>query len=542
MDSKQIKTFDDVWSRLPHLFKILNSFTILNLNVTDIADTIYNTDYCNIKDFKVLSLGKGDHTIFIPDNGIWKEQNNDDEIRHIIKRFMNIINKQIIDPICFLVGKIEVIPANQRNSENNNMLQLLKMKHHMFTKLYSMLGSRHQDTIIKHLIHRLTMETKHTDFKQENFDRATEYIAFTDGVYSFRAKALIPNKEAYDLLITQHCGLAYEDVKNTSVSTYEECKTFLKQIIPHEDVRHWLLRRYNRAAAGVVEKLILILHGPMGNNGKTKLLELLNKTFDSLFCKCSSALLNPETGHSKSKPNEELMSIKKALIIAFSEPDKNKQLNMSMLKEMSGGDPITGRRLFKGKEMFYAKGLINIGCNFIPHMDATDEGAFNRIRAVKFDSQFITDVKKVNEINHIYLANESISSSFDNWKFAMMKIIMEHDYDVETPDSVLEHTYAYRQREDWIRLFFDKMIVKEETMRTTYVTFPELWREFKSWKKENDVLQNITNAMFREEIKRMFPDSAYKNDTSSEGTRLRDCFVGFKIVAGDCQISHDDYD
>lgn len=524
MAQHNINNYDDIWTRplsssyRSHLDSLKKDFTIV-----EAAMAMYMTDFANIQDFRATSFKH--NTVFIPHNGIWLQQHNDNALIDICNRFSVIIRRALLDRISILLETF-----SQRKDITEDLTEAVKLKYAIFSKLNNYISGSQQKLFINAIIHRIVMSSKDTGFIPEHFNRATEYIAFADGVYSFQRNTIIPHKEAYNLLITQHCGFDYADVLNVNKSTYDQCYSFISQIIPDNEVRSWLLRRYNRAAASVIEKIILILHGPKGNNGKTKFLDLLEKTFGRLFCKCGSALLAPEASSSKSKPNEDLMSTKNSLIIAFSEPDKNKPLNMSMLKELSGGDPITGRRLYGEKETFYAKALINIACNFIPHMDATDQGAFNRIFAIHFHSCFVTDPKDVDMENNKYLADLSISSYFDTWKFAMMKIILEANQDCPTPANVIQHTQEYRYREDILQHFIKEFIIPDPA---SYVSLSDLWIYFKSWKKQNEFSQNITSGMFREDIINYLDEANYRKDTVINGKRLKNVFKGFRFNCTD---------
>ena len=503
----------------------------MNLNVSDIANMIYSTDYANLKSFRAIVMTKSDTCIYIPTCGVWKEQKGDEEVRNIIKRFMVILEREIIDRIQVFISKIKLIPEKERTPQQNEELELLERKATLFTKLYGLLGDNKQDSIIKHLLHRIVMETKYyDDFKHENFNNAEGFIAFDDGVLDIAKGELIPEQDALQLLFTQTVGYNYEDVKNVDQEVKDACWDFLCKVLPDGKLRDFLLRRYNRAFSGIVEKLILILYNKKGNNGKTKLLELLERALGDSYVKCNAKLLYPETLNSSSGANEDLMSIKNALIVAFSEPDANKTLNMALLKELSGGDTITGRKLYKGKERYKAKGLINIACNHICSMNASDassKATFNRIRCIPFESEFTTDEALVNEQNNVYLADESISKYFDEWKYAFMNIVLSyHDKEVKTPDKVLEHTRNYQKREDALTRFFTEHVVKVDD-QDKYITQNDLYATFKDWAKDEQVYYKKSN--FIDDIKGHFEKDSFKSDTTIKYFRVKNVWKGYSF-------------
>jgi phage/plasmid-associated DNA primase len=372
------------------------------LNETDIADAIYNCDYNNIKDWKAVVMSKTDTKLFIPLNGIWVEQKGLEEVRDLIKKFRIVIGNHVILSIQIMINKIDAIAKQTKDDEEE--LKFLHDRFKFFNLLIDRLGGKLQDAAIKQLIHRVSMETSYTDFRLENLDRAVGYLAFDDGVYSFKEKKLIPQKEALSLYLTRSVGYYYEDVLNVNQKDQDACRTFVEQILPDELVRMWFLKRLHNSFQGIVEKLIVFFYNKGGHNGKTKLFELLDRTLgEQLFCKCSKKLLNPDTSNNVSSNNEELMSIMGTLLAVYSEPDPNRPLNMSLLKDLSGGDPITGTRKYKSKEKFYAKALQIVLCNLIPAMDSIDKACFNRIRCVPGESEFVLKKEDVNEEEYRFL-------------------------------------------------------------------------------------------------------------------------------------------
>lgn len=539
-NAKGVSEYDDIWSKkLPSNFIAMREMKYLNMNVSDIASMLYQTDFGDIKNFRALVISKVETTVYIPMNGIWEEQKDDSKLRQLVKRFMTVLEREVIQSIEIFKHDLEDIPEKDRTPDENDQLEFLTQKYMLYAKMYSMLGGSTQDSILKHLIHKIVIDTEQSDFKQENLDKASGYIGFDDGVYSFEEKCLIPNKKAYDLYITQHVGYSYADVENVAEEVYEACNIFLKRLLPGDDVRDWLLRRWNRSAAGIVEKLVLFLHGALGNNGKTKLLELLKHTFGKHYRKCSKKLLNQETGNSAGSANEELSALKNALLAAISEPDATRRLAMSLIKELTGGDGISCRGIYQKKSEFQSKALILIACNDIPEMDSKDEGGFNRIRCVPFFSEFTTDEEKVDETQHIYLADLDIGKHFATWKYAMMKIILEHNEEIPTPEIVMEHTRQYKEREDVLKRFVSDKVVRTDDDKDG-VTRKQLWDAFKNWLAEEEETCQLKKSQFREHILRYFPRNKYTLDKRVSPTiRYQDAFIGYKLRP-DIETTEDD--
>lgn len=553
-ERKDVNTYDELWSKgLPASFWDLKLLSDKNFNITDITDVIYRSDYCEIQSWRAIENTKTDISVYIPVCGVWEEQKGNSMMRDLIERYMKVLKKLVIDQIAVLKlkAKEQIECVADTKLDMNKLVEhykFLDKREEFYTKLYNYLGNRNQDTIIKRLIDKMVKETKDDEnFKTENFNRATGYIAFTDGVYSFEKKGLISEKEALPLLITKTTGYDYQKVIEVNDENMVACMTFIQQIIPNQNILKWLLWVYNRHFASIVLKLILILHGQRGNNGKSRLMELINMALgDLLYCKCGNELLNKKSFNNIGGTNEELMSMNGALFIAFQEPNRKSAFDMSVLKELSGGDAITGRRLFKGKEKFYIKGLINVCCNDIPPLDGADEASFNRIMCVPFNSIFTSNPNLIDTENHIYPADTTINEKFEMWKYAFMKIVLKSDEPIDTPDEVLAHTNQYRERENVIWHFVkdcvEEVLNDDGTIdKKRYILRKDLLSRYKYWLKEEGYEIKVDKNEFDKNIKEILNN--YREDTTINNKRFKaKLFLGYRMI-NDCVIScEDDYD
>ena len=122
----------------------------------------------------------------------------------------------------------------------------------------------------------------------------------------------------------------------------------------------------------ISSKLFISLLGQAGYNGKSTLFSLMKKILTSTFC--SSVNKNVifkqknETSHESS-----LMSIMKIRCAYFSETDEDNILNTSLIKQITGGDPIKCREIYKkeGDEHMFLTKLI-IGTNTIYSVSKKD--------------------------------------------------------------------------------------------------------------------------------------------------------------------------
>jgi len=371
---------------------------------------------------------------------------------------------------------------------------------------------------------------------------------------------LLDDKDALPLMITTYIPYTYEEVVNCPQDVYEGAKGFVEQVLPNKDVRDWFMKRVNNALRGIVEKYFLICYNLCGDNGKTKLLELIGASFgDMLYAKCNNKILNRDNSGANAA-NEELMKIMGKVFVALSEADANKTICMSFVKELIGGDGISGRKMYKGVEEFKAKALMVLICNSMPSIDTKDKGSMKKIKCVPFESTFVskeelpedkeTMIKKVMKKDEngsdtdevlksyqvIYEKDENISTHFKKWRIGFMKYLLEYNnIQVNEPYEVQMETKEYRNNEDYIQQFVDERICKTKEINIDKpLYFHEIWDVYKDWIKEDEErnFSKEKKASLNTKIHSYLDKTAYMKDTTRNGKKYKNCWLGYKINFG----------
>jgi P4 family phage/plasmid primase-like protien len=531
----KLETEDDIWKgQASQGWAQMKYFSHTEMNHSDIASRCFGLSFLfrdNLVAFD--SDDKRDYVYIFDDySGIWRESlGKHAELVNQIELIRMKINNNIVKQM-EKVMKLSMVKAS--NEEDKDMKEAyekkakaISKKLKLYTDLLMNLGKPCWQTgVINSIIVRVIMSTKWSEYKRSNFGTKAGYIGFTDGVYSFKTKGLIPNAEAKDLFITTTTGYAYEDVQNCVMDA--EFVTFLCQIIPQEDLRKYLLSKWKNSLAGLIEKLIFIYYND-GNNGKSVLLNtLMKKTIgDAHFVKANNKMIYPEKYTNAGGSNEELMALQDKMFALISEPDNTKKLSMSLLKELSGGDDISGRKMYKGKQEFVFRGSIHIICNDIPSPDSNHAATYNRLRCIPFISTFTLNDDDVDHTKNVYKMNITIDQKFDVWKVMLMKCILDAEDVTTTPQIVIEHTKKLQQREDVLKRFISDVVEEKEGGVIHYMA---LWDEYKTWMREEGMFRDaLKKSDFKDKIIKYFPANAFKERTTHQGRTVRDIFKGYRI-------------
>lgn len=226
------------------------------------------------------------------------------------------------------------------------------------------------------------------------------------------------------------------------------------------------------------------------SNGKSKCIELYQKAFGDYCCTLPIALLTQKRGTSNAA-TPELARAKAKRFAVLQEPGENERLNIGLMKEMTGGDKVYARGLYREGTEFKPQFKMILTCNHLPLVPSDDGGTWRRIRVVKFESKFCDNPDPNN--HHEFPIDTSLSQRFDEWAEVFMSILIEHHrklvikkFKDAEPDEVLECTREYQRRNDVVADFMECCVVKDVDGGTVLVD--HAYSDFKTWLKDEGLV------------------------------------------------------
>jgi len=165
------------------------------------------------------------------------------------------------------------------------------------------------------------------------------------------------------------------------------------------------------------------------------------------------------------------------------EPGENEKINIGLMKELSGGDRILARGLFKEPIEFRPQFKMIMTCNELPEVPSDDGGTWRRIRVVEFTSKFV-DVPDPTKPNEFPVELE-LSEKFDKWADTFISMMIHHhkNFDpkkMQEPMEVRIATEGYKKNNDVIGQFVSERIIKDTTV-TTRTLLTKLYGDFRAW-------------------------------------------------------------
>jgi putative DNA primase/helicase len=304
--------------------------------------------------------------------------------------------------------------------------------------------------------------------------------------------------------ITQIANVAFDPKANCP-----KWRAFIDLIFGSDDEA----KRYIQALLGyscsgdVGEHILPICYGS-GANGKSTLwnaiVELLG---DYAMLAPSKLLLGTTNEH-----DTVIASLYQRRLVAISEPDEGSKLREARVKELTGDEQITARRMREDYWSFRRTHKFWLSTNHLPQINGTDEGIWRRIKLIPFR----VDLRKVTEPipdYHKLLVGEE-GPGILNWLLAGFRDWKANGF-IE-PQSVINETQSYRGSSDELgRFITDCCDVSPELV----VASSELFDAYRVWGGD------MSQVRFSKQMQTRFAHSKrtfgrYRNKQVFEGISL----------------------
>lgn len=384
------------------------------------------------------------------------------------------------------------VESNMRNSMIDNIINKLEnvtFKKSVMTEMHYLFKSLEPNFVSK-------------------LDANPYLIGFKNGVFDLESFTF-KNGNPKDYL-TQSTGYEYIDY-DSELDEVKDIYSFLKQIIPNDKVREYLLKILGRSLCGINDEKFYIFTGLSGANGKSTLINFLEYTLDDYATGADVSLLtNAKALSSAASPD--IIRLKGKRLVSFAEPEARDTLKAGIIKSFSGGDSIIARELYKAPISFKLQASMFLCTNDIPNISSFDGGVTRRIRVINFTSRFCDKPIKENE----FKIDPTIKTKIKNWRPFFMSILLHYysiyedelreNGSIEEPEEVKIATNKYKKDNDRFNDYINENIKEEhnsfETLRVIYNNFMKWFTSNYSSHKTPDVkeLRKSLRDRYGEEV------------------------------------------
>ena len=316
---------------------------------------------------------------------------------------------------------------------------------------------------------------------ESKLDVNPDLIGFENGIYDLRNGEFRDGRP--DDYISLTTGNDYIELsKNDEVITAID--NFMSQVFPDPDVRTYVLILLASFLEGRNPHEKFHIWTGVGDNGKSKLLELFELAFGKYTAKRNFTFLTRKIKN----PDFEFARLKSIRALQIVEQGETESINIGLMKELTGGDrlpyylpdcdPVYFKPQFK---MIYY-------CKQLPSLPLDDYGVWRRVRVTEFKGRFVNNPDPKNPYE--FKKDPYLSQKLFTWKEAFMFILLEHykiykKQGLIEPMAVTNATIEYQKMNDISRAYIEFVDDCLEKDANSSIKLEATYEIFKGWWKAN---------------------------------------------------------
>ncbi|MGW2515027.1 phage/plasmid primase, P4 family [Streptomyces scopuliridis] len=302
--------------------------------------------------------------------------------------------------------------------------------------------------------------------KASDFDANHELMSVENGTVNLRTGQLHPHRPSD--MITKRLDVAYHPD-----APADRWTQFLTEVFPgHPEMPAFMRRLVGYGITGSTsEHCFAFLHG-QGSNGKSAFLDALIYVFKGVTQATQFSTFEKSVNVGQASP--ELASLRGARLVTASETEKYSRLAEALVKQLTGGDPITCRFLNQNPFTYVPSFLLLVAGNFKPAILSQDEGTWRRVKLIPFDATF--SYARGNKDTTLPAKLRAEAEGILAW--AVAGAVEWYAQGLGEPASVTSATRDYRESEDRLAEFIAARLVQESSARVAPMAVRRAYAEW----------------------------------------------------------------
>jgi P4 family phage/plasmid primase-like protien len=378
----------------------------------------------------------------------------------------------------YLAKQLKIIELN-----NSGTVDVNSKEHTANNALGSKIGDI-CDSLRKRAVKDNIMREARELFYDQDFlnkiDDNPKLLGFENGVIDFSTKTFRHGQP--DDYISKSTGIDYVKLdKKKHAEHISYIETFFSQLFPIKERRDYMWDHCASMLIGENKDQSFNIYNGVGRNGKSMLIKLLEYSLGSYKETVPISIITQKR-NSVGSTSSEIVLLKGARLAVMQESSKGERLNEGVMKEITGGDPLQGRALYKDCITFIPQFKFVAMTNNLLNVGSNDDGTWRRICVVKFESKFCPKKEFEKGKPHQYEIDKSLSEKLKVWAPVFMSMLVERAYItnglVEKCDDVMASSGKYRKSQDCFTQFAEDKVI---ALKGNFLTYEEVTQEFKAW-------------------------------------------------------------
>ncbi len=430
----------------------------------------------------------------------WHEIDSGNTLRLKISKDMHDLYMQKADDLINLLAKME-----QSGNDTDTIVSNLKVRSSKLGDICVLLKT----TSWKNNIMKEARDIFYDNDFIQKVDANPYLLCFNNYVIDFKTKTY--RKGRPDDYISKSTNIDYIPLNKlkgphpldktiTYEETIKELYEFINALFPNEELRGYMWEHLSSVLIGTNDNQTFNIYTGSGANGKSKLVELMGKALGDYKATVPITLIT-QTRNTIGSTSPEIVQLMGVRYACMQEPSKGDKINEGIMKEITGGDPLVGRALFKDSVTFIPQFKLVVCTNVLFEIKTNDDGTWRRIRVCDFMSKFNDDPYQdevrfpKSNFPYQFKIDRQLDRKFNIWAPIFASILVDLAFKkegkVKDVPIVTAVSDKYRNSQDYLSEFAKEKIVRK---RDTKMKKTELLEEFKNWYISNYGRNNLPNG------------------------------------------------
>ena len=278
--------------------------------------------------------------------------------------------------------------ADVKEPPNAEAEKIQKRKHEIMKGIGKTIRNLKKDGNICSIIRRATTKFEKRGFASQ-MDQDENILGVGNGVLVFNPSGSIELLQTqHDYMISMFTTVDYKVFDPRDPYTKHLLKALRSMFRDDESDSHlWLMCALASALVGTKKEPFIIMLLGTGREGKSTLMEMWRAALGQYGVKLPIGILVGERSKSEAA-NPAAMSMENKRAASYQEPDQKDRMNISAMKEQTGGEKVTGRALFQGQREFEPKCVHICPTNYLIDISTTDDATWRRLKVIKLMIKF----------------------------------------------------------------------------------------------------------------------------------------------------------
>jgi putative DNA primase/helicase len=207
-----------------------------------------------------------------------------------------------------------------------------------------------------------------------------------------------------------------------------------------------------------------ILFGATTRNGKSTLIDAVTNVLGDYAC-----TIQPQTFSRRSpdgaSASPDMARLKGARLVNMPEPEKGLELNVALIKQMTGGDRLTVRAMYEAPTEMYSEFKPFINTNHLPRTSDDTIFTSGRVKIIPFERHF-SEQEQDTRLKKAFRSRK-VKSAILNWLVTGYRLLLEVGFDA--PERVMAAIAENRQEADAIGAFLSDCTAEMYSQYTHWV-------------------------------------------------------------------------